>query len=57
MKKVDELESLKRLVRKYLRETRYVPVRAVDCDQMLIYDLRDKLHGATKRKRQASVRS
>jgi hypothetical protein len=56
MKKVDELESLKRLVRKYLRETRYVPLRAVDCDQMLVYDLLDKLHGATKRKR-AAVRS
>jgi hypothetical protein len=53
MKKVDELESLKRLVRKYLRETRHVPLRAVDCDQMLVYDLLDKMHEATKRKRAA----
>jgi hypothetical protein len=57
MKKADELESLKRLVRKYLRETRYVPLRAVDCNQMLVYDLLDELHAATKRKRRTALRS
>ena len=26
-----------------------------DCDQMLVYDLLDKLHAATKRKRRATL--
>jgi hypothetical protein len=44
---VEELKSLKALVRKFLKETRYVPYRHVDCDPM-VHDLIDQMYAAVK---------
>jgi len=43
----EELKSLKTLVRKFLKETRYVPYRHVDCDPM-VHDLIDQMYAAVK---------
>lgn len=51
--------ELKSLVRKFLREIRHVPFRAVDCDQDAVDELRSRLRKAAgaARKRRAAVRS
>ncbi len=43
----EELKSLKTLVRKFLKETRYVPYRCVDCDPT-VHDLIDQMYAAVK---------
>jgi hypothetical protein len=43
----EELRQLKALVRKFLKETQYVPYRAVDCDPS-VHDLIDQMHAAVK---------
>lgn len=48
-----ELKELKSLVRRFFKETIYVPYRAVDCDQYAVETLHDKLLAATKIKRQS----
>ena len=40
--------ELRKLVREYLKCTECVPMRAVDCDQELEEDLREKLKKAVK---------
>lgn len=42
----NELKELKDLVNQFLDATYYVPFRAVDCDQELVYDLLEKLADA-----------
>lgn len=44
----DELKRLKSLVRRFLKEIRYVPLRAVDCDQFAVEELWVKLRDAAK---------
>jgi len=41
-----ELQELKQLVNEFLDAIYYVPFRAVDCDQELVYDLWEKLADA-----------
>ena len=43
----NELKALKALVRKFLKETRYVPYRYVDCDP-IVHDLIDQMYVAVK---------
>lgn len=43
-----ELKKLKSLVRRFFKETIYVPYRAVDCDQYAVEELRDKLLASSK---------
>ena len=49
--------ELKTLVRRFLREIRHVPFRAVDCNQDAVDDLRERLRKATRptRKRRVTV--
>lgn len=47
----DELKKLKKLVRQFLRELRWVPFRAIDCDQIAVEELWLALEDATKPKR------
>jgi len=46
---VDELEALKSLVGQFLKETMYVPFRAVDCDQDKVEELWEKLSDAIEK--------
>lgn len=50
MKNQDELKKLKSLVRKFLKETRCVPYRFVDCDP-IVHDLIEQMTEAVKPKR------
>lgn len=43
----EELRQLKALVRKFLKETRCVPYRYVDCDP-IVHDLIDQMYAAVK---------
>jgi len=43
----EELRQLKTLVRKFLKNTRCVPYRYVDCDPM-VHDLIDQMYAAVK---------
>ena len=49
-----ELEELKGLVRDFIKATQYVPFRAVDCDQEIVYTLWDKLTRAVGEKNDRS---
>lgn len=42
-----ELDRLKTLVRRFLKETRSVPYRPVDCDQCRVLDLLEELKAVT----------
>jgi hypothetical protein len=44
-----ELNSLKSLVRRFLKEIEYVPMRAVDCDQDEVERLMKSLSEATRK--------
>ncbi len=46
---VDELKTLKSLVGQFLKETMYVPFRAVDCDQDKVEELWEKLSDAIEK--------
>ena len=43
----EELRQLKSLVRKFLKNTRCVPYRYVDCDP-IVHDLIDQMYAAVK---------
>jgi len=45
-----ELEDLKKSVRRFLKEIRYVPIRPADCNQTLVYELESDLRRRCKRK-------
>jgi hypothetical protein len=47
----DELIELKSLVREFLKETTYVPFRAVDCDQDKVEELWEKLSNIVQEKK------
>lgn len=47
----DELVELKTLVKQFLGEIEHVPFRAIDCDQEVVYYLREKLVYATRSKK------
>ena len=49
MKKNDELEKLKTLVREFLKEIDTVPMRAVDCNQAAVKTLWNQLVKATEK--------
>jgi len=51
-----ELKKLKKLVRQFLHEIRYVPLRAVDCDQFTVEELWTELENATKPKRRKKAK-
>jgi hypothetical protein len=38
-----QLKELRKIVRKYLKETMSVPMRAVDCNQPVVMELEDQL--------------
>lgn len=46
-----ELKELKSLVRQFMDVIEDVPLRAIDCNQTLAYNLWDKLVEATKAKK------
>lgn len=47
----NELIELKSLVRQFLEETKYVPFRAVDCDQNIVEELWYKLSNAVEERK------
>lgn len=51
-----ELTKLKKLVQQFLHEIRYVPLRAVDCDQFTVEELWLKLENATKPKKRKKAK-
>ena len=51
----DELSKLKSMVRRFLKEIRGVPMRAIDCDQEKVHELMGELHEATRIKRKVRV--
>lgn len=51
-----ELKKLKKLVQQFLHEIRYVPIRAVDCDQFTVEELWSKLDDATKPKKRKKAK-
>lgn len=53
----DKLKQLKSLVRRFLKKIRYVPLRAVDCDQFAVEELCAKLRDATKPKRRKKAKT
>jgi hypothetical protein len=46
----DELQRLKFLVQRFLKEIQYVPMRAIDCNQDKVEYLMTKLHVASQKK-------
>jgi len=52
----DELKKLKKLVQQFLHEIRYVPFRAVDCDQFTVEELWSKLDAATTPKKRKKAK-
>lgn len=51
----DELSELKSLVRRFLKEIQGVPMRAIDCDQETVHELKEELYEATRIKRRAKA--
>lgn len=47
----EEQEELKSFVKEFLEETKYVPFRAVDCDQNIVEELWYKLSNAVEERK------